>query len=188
LGGPTGAIIFLSNGAAFDNAGTTILTNGALEWDGHGSLPSFSNSGTFDLNPASGSTVTLSVPITNSGAINVQSGSCTMFLSYNATPSGSLAIASGATLYENSSVFQASSIINNGTFTLHTVHASVAGITGSGSVVVSDLLTLTAGSGLSYQASLTINSGDRMDLTNNEFLINYGPHLLRRRLDQIRLQ
>jgi hypothetical protein len=68
---------------------------------------------------------------------------------------------------------------NIGSVTVTGLSAQIAGITGSGSLIVGDgvnatTLQLGTNTGGSTESSLTIQSNSTLDITNNHFIINYG--------------
>jgi hypothetical protein len=72
-----------------------------------------------------------------------------------------------------------SSNINNGAATVTGPFATIAGITGAGSLTVGDgfnstLLRIPTNSGGNSESSLTVQANSTLDLTNNHLLINYG--------------
>jgi hypothetical protein len=145
------------------------------------------------ITTASGTTLTLS-PTTltwSAGTLNITNSSAVVFnvtnndvmvwagsaLNINA---GSKVIVNGTTDPFSDSLLpgQHVAIIDNGSLTVN-VNSTIGGITGNGRLTIGNgssasTLQIAAGTGLSGVASLTINAGSTLDVTNNELIVNYG--------------
>ncbi len=112
--GATGDIFLeVGSGATFTNAGTLTGSGGAEIVNNGGATNTFANSGTFDVTGSF--TVGSGLVFTNTGAVNVQSGSLLLGATDNATTTGTFNVSSGATLnFGNSYTLPASSLTGAG--------------------------------------------------------------------------
>ncbi len=102
-------------------------------------------------------------------------------LTINGTGSGSssvLTISAGVTAQIQDLPITGGTITNNGSLTA-AGSATIGQINGTGALTVGSIadpamLQLAIGSGISTQASLTVRTGSTLNITNNQFNINYG--------------
>jgi fibronectin-binding autotransporter adhesin len=124
------------------------------------------SNGTLGLNLNGGSLTLLTHPIAGGNSINTYTGGTTI-------TSGSLII--GAT-----GAFPIGTpVLNNGSFFIY-ANSTTGQITGNGQLTVGSVATgnavatIAPKSGLSTLASLTITTGSKLDLTNNDLVIHTG--------------
>src|SRR5262249_46455229 len=120
-----GQIIFNNSSSLTNAAGATfnVLTNGIFLYNADSTTPTFSNAGSFNAQAAAGETATDAVSFTNTntGTVNVSSGTLTL-ADPGGMDSGPFTVAQGGTLDLDETA---------GTFT------STSSISGAGAVVIS---------------------------------------------------
>ncbi len=127
--------------------------------------------------------------VTGTGALIIGDGTNATTLQLNTTDSstttqGSFTVNANSRLNlftdSTSSTTFSTGNTNNGTLDVTgTGSVAIGGLNGSGSLIVGDgtnptLLQLSHESGASSVGSLTINSGSKLDITNNHLFIDYG--------------
>jgi len=155
------AITIASAGGTVSVAsGTTFGIGNSLTWSG-GTLD-VTNSGTLSIAQASGT-----VSVSSGSSLNVAAGS-------NVIVAGAI-----DPFTDSSNGGNHVNIINNGNLTVASVNSTIAGITGTGNLVVgngtkANTLELATNSGESSLASLSILGNSALDIGNNSLIINYG--------------
>jgi len=164
------------NGGTIDTNGTTL--HNVSQISGYGVLRTggLTNDGTIAL--AGQTSVYGSVTNNSDGLIHLSGNSLSVFYGTVAN-GGMLNIDAGASGSLYGAYSGSGSIVDNGTLYLNA--NSVAGhISGSGNLTIGStssgpaVVQLIPGSGLSQQGALTIASNSKFDITNNNFIINYG--------------
>ncbi len=176
-------------GAGVEFAGGTLLTSGSfatarsISIDSVGGKITVLPSGIFTVDSSSltwsGGALTTTGAGTlalalNSAAVSVQTGSV---LSIS---SGSFVSVAGNTdpFTDSNTPANHVAVVDNGSLAVNT-NSSIAGITGSGQLIVgtgstANKLQLAGGSGASSIGTLTINAGATLDIANNHLFVNYG--------------
>jgi fibronectin-binding autotransporter adhesin len=151
------------------NSGSTLFFNGTGSSEFDGNLTNGNPPVLADVRPGlriAGGLLT---------ALHVQGGQLT--LTGSNTYTGGTTVDSGASLILTASSAYPSdtAIVNNGTVN-NTANVVASTITGAGALSVGsgDVFQLASGSGTSSQGSVTVGSGGSLDVTSNEFLINYA--------------
>jgi hypothetical protein len=137
--------ILLGNKSLLENAGTFNAINDAPVVDNGGSASAFLNSGVFNKSSTANASTTINIAFTNSGTVNISSGTLAINAGGSA-PGGKFLISAGGGL-----------IFNAGTFNIDPTTT----IAGSGTVAVNGA-TLSHGSGVggvTIAAPLTLSSG-----------------------------
>ncbi|HEY1683271.1 MAG TPA: hypothetical protein VGG19_00790 [Tepidisphaeraceae bacterium] len=173
------------------------ISSGAIIAGNSASISALSGNGTIDNVAAAGNiTLNINTNIANtfsgtiqnshgSLALNLNGGSLTLLTqtvgssdSIN-TYTGGTAITSGSLIIAGVGAFPAGSpITNNGSFLIY-ANSTIGQITGSGNLTVgsnttSAIATLVPKSGISTLASISIDSGSKLDVTNNDLIIHTG--------------
>jgi filamentous hemagglutinin len=163
--------------------GGTIQNTGTLNVDPDTSIyatslgATISNSGTLLMN-GNNSSMDASVTNGSTGVIHL-SGTGSNTFNAGVANNGMLTVDAGANGTFDAAVTGSGPIANNGSI-LFNVNSQVGEISGNGSLTIGKLssvpavVQLATNSGNSAVASLTIDSGSALDLTNNRLLINYG--------------
>jgi hypothetical protein len=182
--------IFIGAAGVFENRGTFNATNdAAINYNG-GAPPFFLNSGTFNKSSTAGASTVIGVAFTNSGTVNILSG--TLNLSAGGSDTGGVynTSAGGNLLFtSNHSLDGASSIAGPGTTTVGNTNAAIANIAGGlknfnqGTLIVNTNGSLALASNgarvTSHVDSLTVNGNGTLDLGMNEMLTLSAPALMK---------
>jgi fibronectin-binding autotransporter adhesin len=151
----------IDNVAAAGNITLNVNTSVANSFSG-----TIQNSnGTLGLNLNGGSLTLLTHPVSGGNSINTYSGGTT--------------ITSGSLIIGAINAFPAGTpVLDNGSFLIY-ANSTIGQITGSGNLTVGSntataIATLAPKSGISTLATLTINTGSKLDVTNNDLIIHNG--------------
>jgi hypothetical protein len=177
---------FVNMGGPFNNeAGGTFVAAAPSTLRAYGASVAFSNAGTFDVNPGSGQTVAIGIAtFNNAGTVSVQSG--TFLVLNNGTDSGAVDVRTGTTLdfgstngtisytiapgatWDGAGTLaisgQFADIIVNTALTVTDLSISTGTLDGTGDVTVTDTLAWTGGA-MAGSGTTTIPSGATLNMT-----------------------
>jgi autotransporter-associated beta strand protein len=165
-GGTTvnGGALVVSSYDQIDNG--AITNNGTIQFNLTAPLSlTGSDVGTGGVTNSGTGVVTLTGVNTYGGTTTVSGGTLVLGTT-TALPSGGTVV-NNATLDVNANTTAGNISGTSG-------HLNIGSVNSGGTVTAVATLTLASNSGISTQATVTINSGSTLDITNNGLLINYG--------------